>query len=188
MEPAELPPMREIPTERPSWALTGAKDREQNLVNSLYMGVESLEELNNILQQKLRQIEMNEVRYETWLVEDAELVLVAFGTAARVAKTAVHNLREQGYSVGLFRPITLWPFPEDELAQLAQHAKGLFVVEMNAGQMLNDVRMVAGREKPIKFLGRMGGAIPLPEEIEREAKTFFTQLDEIEPQVAILER
>ena len=188
MEPAELPPMREIPTERPSWALTGAQGREQNLVNSLYMGVENLEELNNKLQQKLRQIEMNEVRYETWLVEDAELVLVAFGTAARVAKTAVHNLREQGYPVGLFRPITLWPFPEDELAELAQHAKGLFVVEMNAGQMLNDVRMVAGRAKPIKFLGRMGGSIPLPEEIEREAKTFFTQLDEIEPQVAILER
>lgn len=185
MEPAEFPPMREIPAERPSWALTGAKDREQNLVNSLYLGVENLEKLNQKLQQKLRQIELNEVRYETFLVEDAELVLVAFGTAARVAKTAVHNLREQGYRVGLFRPITLWPFPEDELAEVAQHAKGLFVVEMNAGQMLNDVRMVSGPQKPIKFLGRMGGAIPLPEEIEREAKAFFTQLDELEPQLAI---
>lgn len=176
MEPAELPPMRELPAKRPSWSLTGAKDRERNLVNSLYMGVDNLELLNQKLQTKLGQIQQEEVRYETQFVEDADVVLVAFGTAARVAQTAVQRLRRQGLSVGLFRPITLWPFPEKELAKVAQNSKALFVVEMNAGQMVNDVRMVAGIHKPVKFLGRMGGRIPLPEEVERETVALLEQL------------
>ncbi|WP_420644149.1 3-methyl-2-oxobutanoate dehydrogenase subunit VorB [Candidatus Leptofilum sp.] len=176
MEPAELPPMRELPVERPSWALTGAKNRERNLVNSLYMGVDNLEMLNEKLQTKLSIIQQEEVRYETQFVEDAEITLVAFGTAARVAQTAVKRMRDRGLSVGLFRPISLWPFPEKELAEVAQKSKGLLVVEMNAGQMLHDVRMVAGIHKPIKFLGRMGGRIPLPEEVEQEAEAFLAQL------------
>ncbi|GJM40908.1 MAG: 3-methyl-2-oxobutanoate dehydrogenase subunit VorB [Ardenticatenaceae bacterium] len=176
MEPAELPPMRELPVERPSWALTGAKGRERNLVNSLYMGVDNLERLNEKLQSKLTIIQQQEVRYETQFVEDAEIVLVAFGTAARVAQTAVKRMRDRGLPVGLFRPISLWPFPEKELAKVAQKSKALFVVEMNAGQMVNDVRMVAGIHKPIKFLGRMGGRIPLPEEVEREAEALLEQI------------
>ena len=176
MEPAELPPMRDLPLERPSWALTGAKDRERNLVNSLYMGVDNLELLNQKLQTKLNQIQRDEVRYETQFVEDAELVLVAFGTAARVAQTAVKRLRRRGLPVGLFRPITLWPFPEEELAKVAEKSKALFVVEMNAGQMLHDVRLVAGIHKPVKFLGKMGGRIPLPEEVEQEAEALLEQL------------
>ena len=176
MEPAELPPMRELPMERPSWALTGAKNRERNLVNSLYMGADNLELLNETLQTKLNLIQQQEVRYETQFVEDAEVVLVAFGTAARVVQTAVKRLRDRGLPVGLFRPITLWPFPEKELADVAQKAKALFVVEMNAGQMLHDVRMVAGIHKPVKFLGRMGGRIPLPEEVERETEALLEQL------------
>ncbi|MCB8924947.1 MAG: 3-methyl-2-oxobutanoate dehydrogenase subunit VorB [Ardenticatenaceae bacterium] len=176
MEPAELPPMRDLPVERPSWALTGAKNRERNLVNSLYMGADNLELLNQTLQTKLNLIQQQEVRYETQFVEDAEVVLVAFGTAARVVQTAVKRLRDRGLPVGLFRPITLWPFPEKELADVAQKAKALFVVEMNAGQMLHDVRMVAGIHKPVKFLGRMGGRIPLPEEVERETEALLEQL------------
>lgn len=176
MEPAELPPMRPLPEKRPSWALTGAKNRERNLVNSLYMGVDNLEMLNQELQTKLGQIQREEVRCETLFVEDAEVVLVAFGTAARVAQTAVQRLRRRGLPVGLFRPITLWPFPEKELAQVAQKSKALFVVEMNAGQMLNDVRMVAGIHKPVKFLGRMGGRIPLPEEVEQETEALLEQV------------
>lgn len=176
MEPAELPPMRDLPEKRPSWALTGAKNRERNLVNSLYMGVEGLEQLNLVLQTKLNVIQREEVRYETQFVEDAEVVLVAFGTAARVAQTAVQQLRRRGLPVGLFRPITLWPFPEKELAEVAQNSKALLVVEMNAGQMLNDVRMVAGIHKPIKFLGRMGGRIPLPEEVVQETQALLEQL------------
>ncbi len=176
MEPAELPPMHDLPVERPSWALTGAKNRERNLVNSLYMGVDNLELLNQKLQTKLNLIQREEVRYETQFVEDAEVVLVAFGTAARVAQTAVQRLRRRGLPVGLFRPITLWPFPEKELAEVAANSRGLLVVEMNAGQMLHDVRMVAGIHKPIKFLGRMGGRIPLPEEVEQEAEALFERI------------
>jgi 2-oxoglutarate ferredoxin oxidoreductase subunit alpha len=176
MEPAELPPMRDLPFERPSWALTGAFNRKRNLVNSLYMGVEGLEALNFKLQAKLAQIQQDEVRYETQFVEDAEVVLVAFGTAARVAQTAVQRLRREGLKVGLFRPITLWPFPEAALAEVAEKSKALLVVEMNAGQMLHDVRQVAGIHKPVKFLGRIGGRIPLPEEVEHETEALLAQL------------
>ncbi|MBX3057394.1 MAG: 3-methyl-2-oxobutanoate dehydrogenase subunit VorB [Anaerolineae bacterium] len=172
MEPAELPPMREL-SSRPSWALTGAVGRKPNLVNSLYMGADGLEELNLRLQDKLAAIQQNEVRYEAHLTEDAELVLVAFGTAARVAKTAVQHLRRQGMPVGLFRPITLWPFPEEELRALAEKTAALLVVEMNAGQMLHDVQRVVGRGLPVEFLGRMGGQIPLPEEVETAARALY---------------
>ncbi|MCA9922251.1 MAG: hypothetical protein KC421_07760, partial [Anaerolineales bacterium] len=175
MEPAELPPMREL-QERPSWALTGAKDRQRNMVSSLYMGAGNLEVLNIQLQAKLAQIEANEVRYDETDVEDAELIVVAFGTAARVAQTAVKKLRQEGVPIGLFRPVTLWPFPEKRLAELSQKAKGLLVVEMNAGQMLNDVRMIAGNQIPIDFLGRLGGFIPMPDEIEARVRNFYNQL------------
>ncbi len=172
MEPAELPPMREL-SARPSWALTGAVGRKPNLVNSLYMGADGLEELNLRLQDKLAAIQQNEVRYEAHLVEDAEIVLVAFGTAARVAKTAVQHLRREGMPIGLFRPITLWPFPEEELRAVAEKTGALLVVEMNAGQMLQDVQRIVGRDLPVEFLGRMGGQIPLPEEVETAARALY---------------
>lgn len=173
MEPAELPPMREMGQPRPSWALTGAEGREPNVVNSLYLGADNLERLNLRLQDKLATIQKHERRYETMFTEDAEVVLVAFGTAARVAKTAVNTLRREGLPVGLFRPITLWPYPEEELRRLADQCHGLLVVEMNAGQMVHDVQRIAGRQLPIQFLGRMGGHIPLPEEIEKATRALY---------------
>ena len=176
MEPAELPPMRELPTERPSWALTGAKGRERRTINSLYLGAERLEALNIRLQAKLAEIKVNEVRYEELYVDDAELIVVAFGTAARVAQTAVKKLRSEGMPVGLFRPITLWPYPETRLAELAKKIKGILVVEMNAGQMLQDVRMVAGNQIPVAFLGRLGGFIPMPDEIETAVRDLREQI------------
>ena len=113
MEPAELPEMRPLAEKRPEWAVTGAKGRPHNVISSLFMGAEQLEAMNIELQAKLRQIEQaSEVRYEEIGVDDAEIVVVAFGTAARVAKTAVRRLRAAGLPVGLFRPISLWPFPE----------------------------------------------------------------------------
>ncbi len=176
MEPAELPPMRELAS-RPSWALTGADGRKPNLVNSLYMGADGLEELNLRLQDKLATIQQNEVRYETHLTDDAEIVLVAFGTAARVAKTAVQHLRREGMPIGLFRPITLWPFPEEQLRALADKTAALLVVEMNAGQMLHDVQRTVGRGGlPVEFLGRMGGQIPLPEEVETAARVLYERV------------
>lgn len=177
MEPAELPEMRLLPDKRPDWAVSGAKGRPHNVISSLYMGADELERFNIELQAKLRTIEMNnEVRYEAVAVDDAEIVVVAFGTAARVAQTAVTRLRAAGAPVGLFRPITLWPFPQHELNRLARRLPSLrsfLVVEMNAGQMVHDVREAVGDRVPVRFKGRMGGIIPLPEEIEEEIRLMM---------------
>jgi 2-oxoglutarate ferredoxin oxidoreductase subunit alpha len=175
MEPAELPPMRPLPEKRPEWALTGARDRERNKIHSIYMDVPSLESFNQRLQAKLTRIEAKERRFEATSTENAELVLVAFGTAARVAQTAVKQLAEEGHKVGLFRPISLWPFPQQELREATRHASSLLVVEMNAGQMVHDVREYIGDRQPIRFLGRMGGAIPMPEEILAEAHMLLAR-------------
>jgi 2-oxoglutarate ferredoxin oxidoreductase subunit alpha len=177
MEPAELPPMKPMARQRPGWALTGARGREQNVSTSIYLGAPKLEAFNLKLQEKLSRIRAAEVRYDEQLTDDAELVIVAFGTSARVAMTAVNRLRKQGSPVGLFRPISLWPFPEQRLTQLTYKAKGFLVVEMNAGQMLHDVRIAAGGRVPVDFLGRMGGAIPMPDEVEERAAALLTQLE-----------
>lgn len=169
MEPAELPPMRELQTERPSWALTGAKGRERNVITSLFMGAEELEKLNQELQTKLAYIQANnEMRYEEYLVDDADLIVVAFGTAARVAQTAIQHLRREGLKVGLFRPITLWPFPSQRLLQLTYVADRMLVLEMNAGQMVHDVRLAVHERIPVHFYGRMGGIIPMPDEVAQK--------------------
>ena len=167
MEPAELPPMRPVrrPEDRPSWALTGAKGRKPNTITSLFLGAENLEEVNLRLQAKLKKIAANEVRWQEYETEDADLLLVAFGTVGRVCQTVVREAREQGVKVGLFRPVTLWPFPSARLAELAQQVRGMLVVEMNAGQMLEDVRLAVEGHCPVEFYGRMGGSIPLPDEI-----------------------
>lgn len=177
MEPAELPEMRPLPSNRPSWAVTGAKGRSHNVISSLYMGAEELEKLNIDLQDKLLNIQQaSEVRCDKSYLDGAEVVVVAFGTAARVAQTAVKHLRDAGYPVGLFRPITLWPFPENEIAQLPKQLpslRALLVVEMNAGQMVHDVREAIAGQVPVKFTGRMGGIIPVPEEIEEQIRVLF---------------
>jgi 2-oxoglutarate ferredoxin oxidoreductase subunit alpha len=169
MEPAELPPMRELKKERPDWALTGAVGREKRVISSLFMGASELELMNQELQTKLAYIQSNnEARCEEYLTDDADLILVAFGTAARVAQTAVQHLRREGLKVGLFRPITLWPFPSQRLTQLTYSADTVLVVEMNAGQMVHDVRAAIHDRIPVHFYGRMGGVIPMPDEIEKK--------------------
>jgi 2-oxoglutarate ferredoxin oxidoreductase subunit alpha len=167
MEPAELPPMRPVrpPEERPDWALTGAKGRASQTITSLYLGGENLERVNLRLQAKLHEIAANEVRWEEYSAKDADYILVAFGSAGRICQTAVRDAREAGIKAGLIRPITLWPFPSARLAQLAQQAQGILVIEMNAGQMVEDVRLAVEGRCPVHFHGRMGGAIPLPDEI-----------------------
>jgi 2-oxoglutarate ferredoxin oxidoreductase subunit alpha len=151
---------------RPSWAFTGADGLENNIVTSLYLGSVDLELLNQDLQLKLARIKLQDARYEEMFVEDAEIIVVAFGTAARVAQTAVQRLRQQGINIGLFRPVTLWPFPEQRLTQLTYLTKKFFVVEMNAGQMVHDVREIVGGQAHVQFVGRMGGTIPMPDEVE----------------------
>ena len=173
MEPAELPPMRPVREQRPAWALPGATTREPNIVTSIRMGAEDLEAFNLKLQEKLERIRQNEVRYEEIYLDNAQLVLVAYGTAARVAQSAVKRLRDEGLPVGLLRPITLWPFPEAPLAELARRSRAFLVVEMNAGQMLHDVRAAVNTEIPIEFMGRMGGVVPMPDEIEERVRTLF---------------
>jgi 2-oxoglutarate ferredoxin oxidoreductase subunit alpha len=165
MEPVEMPPFKEWPQERPDWALTGADGRAPRTITSLYLGAEKLERLNQRLQQKLAVIKANEIRYETYMTDDADFVIIAFGTVGRIAKTAVNQARAAGLKVGLFRPISLWPFPEEALEQVMSKAKGGLVVEMNAGQMLEDVQRVVKDRAPVQFFGHMGGVIPLPDEI-----------------------
>ncbi|HSM55917.1 MAG TPA: 3-methyl-2-oxobutanoate dehydrogenase subunit VorB [Candidatus Sulfomarinibacteraceae bacterium] len=173
MEPAELPPMREPEEDRPDWALTGANGRERRIVTSLYLGADQLETLNKRLQDKLALITRTETRWEEQMTDDADLLFVAFGTAARVAQTAMRAMRREGLRVGLLRPITLWPFPEKRLQELSRQVKGLFAIEMSAGQMVHDVRAAIGADVPLGFHGRMGGAIPMPAEIEDAARTFL---------------
>lgn len=163
MEPVEMPPMRPVEKLPSAWALSGATGREPRTITSLYLTAEKLEGLNLRLQAKLAQIATSEQRWECYRTNDAEQLIVAFGTVGRIARSAVDQARQQGQRVGLFRPISLWPFPAQPLAQLSRQVGSILVVEMNAGQMREDVeRIVRG---PVHFLGRMGGMIPTPEEI-----------------------
>ncbi len=172
MEPAELPPMRAMNGRAngrlKAWALTGALGRPRRIVTSIYLDPEVEEQYNRQLQAKLSAIRENEVRYAEYEIEDAEHVVVGFGTAGRVAQTAVKQARAEGLRAGLFRPISLFPFPEQRLAELAGRARGFLVVEMNAGQMVEDVRLAVNGKAPVKFYGRMGGMVPLPDEVLEE--------------------
>ena len=178
MEPAELPPMRPLrpANERPDWALTGAKGRDHNIITSLFLGAENLEEVNLRLQAKLKEIAANEVRWEEYSTKDADLRLVAFGTVGRVCQSVVREAREKGFKVGLLRPITVWPFPSARLTELAEQVRGMLVVEMNAGQMLEDVRLAVEGRCPVHFYGRLGGIIPLPDEILPELEKLDAEL------------
>jgi 2-oxoglutarate ferredoxin oxidoreductase subunit alpha len=171
MEPAELPSMQKPSTSRPKWALTGAQDRPKNIITSIYLSAEKLETVNKRLQAKINRIRSEEVRYEETLTGDAELLIVAYGSSGRIAKTAISGARRQGVRAGLLRPVTLFPFPSiplDELVQdfrKAHKVKAILVVEMSAGQMVEDVQVAVQGRVPVHFYGRTGGAVPLPDEI-----------------------
>jgi 2-oxoglutarate ferredoxin oxidoreductase subunit alpha len=165
MEPAELPPMRPVNRTRPAWALSGAQARPRNIITSIYLVPEEGEAFNLRLQAKLKDIRRAEVRYLEYETEDAEYLVVGFGTAGRVAQTAVKQARAAGCRVGLFRPISLFPFPEKRLGELARQVRAMLVVEMNAGQMVQDVRLATNGRVPVEFYGRMGGMVPFPDEV-----------------------
>jgi len=147
------------------WALTGAAGREPRIVKSIDLVPEVLERRNLDLQHKYREIARHETRFDEWLLDDAEFAIVAYGTAARVARTAIERVREKGVKVGLFRPITLWPFPDHELARLSQRLDGILTVELSSGQMVEDVRLAVEGRCPVAFHGRMGGLVPSPDEV-----------------------
>lgn len=172
MEPAQLPPMRQRRRTRPPWALTGARGRPPNSIAAFGLEAETLEAMNWQLQAKLQRIREREVRYEAWLTEDTEILVVAFGSVGRIAKTAVREARAQGLRVGLIRPITLWPFPYVPIEQVAARAKAILVVEMNTGQMVDDVRVAVRGQTPVYFHGRPGGSVPVPEEILEQIMTL----------------
>ena len=168
MEPAELPPMREIPEEPPEWAVTGAKGRDPNILTSIYIDPEDEEITNLRLLKRWKEIEQNEVRYQEQLLDDARFAVIGFGTAGRVASSAVRDARAEGIRVGLLRPITLAPFPEKRLVEIAEQVERILVVEMNSGMMLDDVLKIVKGRVPVEFYGRMGGVTPLPDEILEE--------------------
>ena len=168
MEPVAMPPMRPPVQERPEWAISGVNGRPPRAITSLYLDAGDLERTNLRLQEKLQSIAAAEQRWEGYMTDDADFLVVAFGTVARIAKSAVRAARAAGIRAGLFRPISLWPYPADALDRMIGRVQGVLVAEMNAGQMLEDVRMVARGRVPIRFLGRMGGVIPMPDEIAAE--------------------
>ncbi len=152
------------------WALTGAKGREAQSIKSLYLGDRALERHNEKLQEKYRQIEEKETRVETYKTEDAEIIIVAYGTMGRFGRASVDRLREQGVKAGLVRPITLWPFPHKVISRLAAKSAKFLTVEMSAGQMVEDVRLAVQDDSRVSFYGRMGGGVPSEEEIVGEVR------------------
>lgn len=171
MEPVEFktPKKRELPEK--DWATTGTGGkRKPNIINSLYIAPEDLEAHNIRLQAKYQKIREKEVKVESYKIEDADVVISAYGTTSRIAKTAIAKLEKEGYKVGLIRPITLWPYPYDEFKKINPNCKGILTVEMNAGQMVDDVKIAVEGKFPVHFYGRMGGMVPTPEAIIEKVK------------------
>ncbi|MEN8251928.1 MAG: 3-methyl-2-oxobutanoate dehydrogenase subunit VorB [Bacteroidota bacterium] len=159
------------------WATTGKpKTRERNIITSLDLKSERQEKHNEHLQDKYKTIEENEVRYEAIQCDDAEYVLVAFGTSARICQKVVDLGREKGIKLGLIRPITLWPFPKDIINKIADHSKGFLSVEMNAGQMIEDVQIAVNGKAPVAHYGRMGGMIPSPSDVLHAAEVELNKI------------
>lgn len=177
MEPVTFP---ERKTELPPkpWATNGhGFKREHNIVNSLYLVPEELENSIRSRFERYEVIKANHTEAESYLCDDAEIVVTAYGAAARVAKSAVNRARAMGIKVGLFRPITLWPFPVKEINESCKNAKALLDVEMSMGQMIEDVKLAINCSKPVHFFGRTGGVIPSPDEVLGEIKKLSEAKD-----------
>ncbi len=170
MEKVVLPPFQPRKTEAEiikdtPWATTGKpKNRKPNVITSLELDSATQEENNFRFQQKYKEIEENEVLFDKFMCDDAEYLIVAFGSSARISQKVVEDARKEGIKVGLLRPITLFPFPAKPLLQLADQVKGILVVEMNAGQMIEDVKLATACKVKVEHFGRMGGIVPAPDE------------------------
>jgi 2-oxoglutarate ferredoxin oxidoreductase subunit alpha len=171
MEKVTLPAQRKRLTDeeviaRCPWASTGrSAGRKPNIITSLELDPAEMEKRNLHLQEKYAEIQDKEVRFEEIDCEDAEYLIVAFGSCARIAQKAMETAREEGMKIGLLRPITLWPFPTKQVAELSRHVKGILTVELNAGQMIEDVRLAVEGKVPVEHFGRLGGIVPDPDEI-----------------------
>lgn len=172
MEKVKMPPAGSLPQTEKPWATTGKPvSRERNILTSLHIVPERMEEINLRLQDKYRRMQQ-EVRSEEVNVDGAEILLVAFGLSARICQKAIELAAEKGIKVGLLRPITLFPFPSDAIARIVPNVDALLTVEMNAGQMFEDVKLAVNGKKPVYFKGRMGGIIPTPDEILLEIEAI----------------
>lgn len=177
MEKVSLPLDGSLAKTIKPWATTGkTKDREHNIITSLFIEPEKMEKINLNLQKKYEAIQ-SEVRYEEIMTEDAEVLLVAFGLSARICQKTVDLAREKGIKVGLLRPITLYPYPYERIKELSEQMDFILTVEMNAGQMVEDVRLAVEGNIPVYFKGRMGGMISTPDEILQEVETIAEQLN-----------
>jgi 2-oxoglutarate/2-oxoacid ferredoxin oxidoreductase subunit alpha len=169
MEPVEFPEMIDPKSfkEKP-WALTGAKGREPNILTSLFLDPNALEAMNQRLLKKYRQMEATEKRWEEYNISDhMDLLVFAYGTMSRISKTAIDELTQEGYKIGLFRPITLYPYAYEAASALIEKADKLIAVELSTGQMIDDVKL-ASKGKEVAFFGRQGGIVPTPEEVKSE--------------------
>ncbi|NLY08592.1 MAG: 3-methyl-2-oxobutanoate dehydrogenase subunit VorB [Tissierellia bacterium] len=174
MEPVEFryKPKKDLPVK--DWATTGAKGmRPNNVINSLYLQAEELEAHNFVLQAKYAKMRENEKRVETYNIEDADLVISAYGTTARIVKTAISKLEKEGYKIGFIRPISLYPFPNEAYENINPDCKGVLTVEMSAGQMIDDVKLSLNGSMPTYFYGRTGGMVPEPDEIVNKVKEIL---------------
>ncbi len=170
MEPVEFPEREPVMADKP-WATSGHEDkRAHNIINSLYLQPDALEVKNLEREERYKIISEKEPRAAFYMMDDAEYAIVAYGAVARVAGTAIDMAREQGIKVGLIRPITLWPFPSKLISERAEKLKAILTVEMNAGQMIDDVKLAVNCSVPVEFFGRMGGVIPTPVEILENIK------------------
>ncbi len=174
MEPVTFPePVRPEDLPEKPWATTGAKGRERNIVNSLYLNPDVLEERNWQLVKKYEAMR-EDVEFDTYHLDDeVDVMIVAYGTVARIARTAVDTMREQGMRVGLFRPVTVYPFPSDALAEAADKAGAVLTSELSTGQMLEDVKAAIAGKRPVEFFGRVGGNLMAPEEIVEQVTALM---------------
>ena len=174
-EPRERRSQQQIKTQCP-WAATGRHGRkERNVVTSLELEPDKMEVNNIRLQETYKRISEAEVRYKEYYTEDAEYLIVAFGSVARICLKTIEDARSQGIKIGLIRPITLWPFPHKEIKRLSEKAKGILTVELNAGQMLEDVKLAVECKIPVHHFGRMGGIVPNPCEVMNAFNEHFPE-------------
>lgn len=170
MEPVEMPPMLPLRTEVPPYAVSGAKGRERRILSSIDLDPYEEEKTNLRLMKRWQEIERNEIRFKEYFMEDARFAVIGFGSAGRIALSAVRAARAEGIPVGLIRPISLNPFPIQFLNELSEKMEGLLVVEMNSGMMLTDVQLAVKDNCPVEFYGRMGGVMPFPDEVLGEIR------------------
>jgi len=171
MEPVLMPEIKTEFIDKP-WATKGAKGRGQNLICSIDLEPEDMEQRIYRLFEKYDEIKKNEVRYEEYMMDDAEYVIVSYGILSRVARSTVEMARAEGLKIGLFRPITLWPYPETQIAEIASrdNVKKFISVELSMGQMVEDVKLAVNGKKPVEFWGRPGGVVPAPQEVLEKIK------------------